>query len=174
MKRKMKMNTIGQILKEKQEKDAIHVAIAPVIANQRLNPGEHIGFIYDDKKTVGITAHTIGIVDPFLTSPVEMGEKFWMFLYPNTITSLRHDWTHPEFIKETSSEVESKKWITNWAAEYNLTYEEVIEFGRNQDFFLGEVCYDNIPEEFWDNFRIITGIEVSEQTRKETYFHCSC
>src|SRR6266516_1374787 len=133
MRRKMKMNTIGQILKEKQEKDAIHVAIAPVIANQRLNPGEHIGFIYDDKKTVGITAHTIGIVDTFC-----------IFLYPNTITSLRHDWTHPEFIKETSSEVKSKKWITNWAAEYNLTYEEVIEFGRNQDFFLGEDCYDNI------------------------------
>src|SRR5206468_4648873 len=100
------MIEIGKLITNEQEKDAIHIAVAPVIAHLDLNPGDHVGFVYDDKKTVGKSAFKkIGIVDPFLITPVKTGQKFWMFLYPNTITSLKHDWTHPEFEKELSDEV---------------------------------------------------------------------
>lgn len=79
-------------------RDAIHVAVAAVTAESRLSPGQHIGLTREDNTDlVGPTECTIGIVDPFLTEAVEPGQRFWMLLYPDTITGLRHIWTHPAF-----------------------------------------------------------------------------
>lgn len=87
--------TIGRILTESQQRDAIHIAVVPVVAGQNLLPGDHIHISSQGNAVLGHPA--IGIVDPYLTKKVLEGETFWMFLYPNTITSLRHDWTHPAF-----------------------------------------------------------------------------
>lgn len=75
-------------------RDAVHIAVAPVMAGERLEPGDHVGMIRD---AAFRNADTIGIVDPFLTQNVPHGARFFLFLYPNTITSLRHVWTHPTF-----------------------------------------------------------------------------
>jgi hypothetical protein len=83
---------LGQIIDNPNAaRDAIHIAIAPVTADTRLHPGQRVGLIGDGDK-VAIVPQSIGIVDPFLTGPVNAGERFWMFLYQNTITSLRHAW----------------------------------------------------------------------------------
>ena len=79
-------------------RDAIHIAVAPVTAAQYLQRGEHVGFVEDgNTELVGSSTNPIGIVDPFLAADVETGQRFWLFLYPGTITSLRHVWTHPQF-----------------------------------------------------------------------------
>ncbi len=80
-----------------RRRDAVHVAVAPVTAVERLVPGQHVGLTRGDTEHAGPAAECIGIVDPFLTAAVEAGERFWLFLYPNTVTSLRHVWTHPAF-----------------------------------------------------------------------------
>lgn len=83
-----------------RRRDAIHIAVAPVTAAEPLQPGQHVGFVASDTEHVGTTDSSdchIGIVDPFLKQAVNKGERFWLYLYPNTVTSLRHYWTHPAF-----------------------------------------------------------------------------
>lgn len=81
-----------------RRRDAIHIAVAPVTAAGRLAPGQHVGFVTaGDTETVGACETPIGIVDPFLPGDVLPGQRFWLFMYPNTVTSLRHVWTHPAF-----------------------------------------------------------------------------
>jgi len=81
-----------------RRRDAIHIAVAPVTAAAALTPGQHVGLVGDDTEQVGPADNCIGIVDPFLQRAVEPGQRFWLFLYPNTVTSLRHYWTHPDFM----------------------------------------------------------------------------
>lgn len=91
---------LGALLKEGEgQRDAVHVAIAPVIAAHQLQPGQRIGLLDDGLAAEENLAEAIGIVDPFLQFPVEAGEKFYLLLFPNTVTSLRHVWTHPAFGK---------------------------------------------------------------------------
>jgi hypothetical protein len=86
------------IADDERRRDAVHIAIAPVTAAGTLTPGQHVGFVSEgDVETVGVSECPIGVVDPFLREPVRKGQRFWLFLYPNTITGLRHVWTHPAY-----------------------------------------------------------------------------
>lgn len=94
--------TLGTIIDETAARDAIHLGVLPVIAGENLLPGEHL-FLFVGKayKDVGAAnVQLVGIVDPFLNEPVARGERFWLIVYPRTITSLRHVWEHPHFPSE--------------------------------------------------------------------------
>lgn len=96
--------TLGVVLDgaaHTNHRDAIHIAIAPVKATCKLHPGQGIGFVNNTTTDVGLVPYPLGIVDPFIQSPIYPGDVFYMFLYPNTITSLRHEWTHPAFADKT-------------------------------------------------------------------------
>ena len=43
---------VGKPIGSDQQRDAIHVAIAPVIAGERLAPGQHVGVIEGSTDTV--------------------------------------------------------------------------------------------------------------------------
>lgn len=96
---------LGKLVPEgENRRDAVHIAIAPMVAGLDLKPGDHV--VIFDSNYLGLWAaragsrpdlKPVGIVDPFLTEPVKAGQRFWLFLYPNTVTSLRHVWTHPAF-----------------------------------------------------------------------------
>lgn len=90
---------IGKLITSLQGKDAIHIAVAPMTAAHCLHPGERVGLVKTDYGDCGLCdrADCIGIVDPFLGETVKAGERFWLFLDPGTVTSLRHVWTHPAF-----------------------------------------------------------------------------
>lgn len=87
---------VGKILNGTEGRDAIHFALAPVIAGEDLLRGEKV--CVESGLAIARNCGSIGIVDPFLEEPqVPKGSRFWLFLYPGTITNLRHVWSHPAF-----------------------------------------------------------------------------
>lgn len=86
------LETLGTApLPDSVGRDAIHLAVEPTIARERLKAGDHVD------RNGGFAGKRVGIVDPFLRCDVNPGERFWLILYPRTITSLRHVWTSPDF-----------------------------------------------------------------------------
>lgn len=175
---------LGQLIETEEFSDAIHVAVAPVTAGEKLSPGDHIGFLPDG--TVGETTSNIGIVDPFLRKAIKKGDKFWLFLYPNTVTGLRHCWAHPAFDKKSepiSDKSFSEKWMRQWAMEhmgedyYNegkiseqSAYEFAIRAGHEHSVGPYESARDYIDDEWWGHWEKITGCKRGV----DVYFSCAC
>jgi hypothetical protein len=123
---------IGKLIDQERHRDAIHIAVAPIEAAHELRPGERIG-IHEGKAfgaAVGLIT-AIGIVDPFLTHVILPGQKFYMFLFPGSISSLRHEWEHPAFVgvkpmsaPPPSDRVESEKWLREYAKMVNPHHAE--------------------------------------------------
>lgn len=167
---------LGELITKPQNKDAIHVAVAPVTAAMRLSPGEHVGIIGDK---IGRCDKPIGIVDPFLKTRVLPDEQFWLFLYPNTVTSLRHEWTHPGFSAKGDVGSPSKNWIRSYADSIGVTYDELMEgaseFVTHDEYlcqgkrFRGVYLNDN----FWPHYQVVTGETVPEE-KQQSFFSCSC
>jgi hypothetical protein len=85
-------------------RDAIHLAVEPVTAGETLYAGQQIGLVKGEGGFVATTKakKKLGIVDPFIVGPVPTGNKFWLVVFPRTITSLRHVWSHPDFPEATN------------------------------------------------------------------------
>lgn len=88
------LDTLGTLIGEECKRDAIHLAVMPVVAGEELLPGHHVG-LTDGLARASVVGEFLGIVDPFLMGKVREGERFWLFIYPRKITSLRHVWEHP-------------------------------------------------------------------------------
>jgi hypothetical protein len=93
------LETLGTIIGEGAGRDAIHLAVEPVIASERLLAGQDVYLLPDGRAAKG-KDNAVGIVDPFLRQSVKEGDKFWLVVYPRQITSLRHVWSHPAFPEE--------------------------------------------------------------------------
>ena len=99
---------LGKLIEGVARRDATHVALAPAGATEDLNPGERVGLVggkdADGYHLAGRGKaggdFAIGIVDPFLTEPVKAGQRFWLALFPRTVTGLRHEYEHPAFAEE--------------------------------------------------------------------------
>lgn len=158
---------IGKIITEPQKKDAVHMAIAPCEAMHDMRPGQQVKV--ENGKASPIQGKGIGIVDPFLSTGPCTGDKFWVFLYPGSITSLRHDWTHPDFALEpTKVTVDSGRWLAEFASDNGIDYDDLIEAGRTGH--LPVEGYE-IPAEFYFHWMAVTG---EKPTTIEAYFSCGC
>lgn len=170
---------LGELIGPEAQRDAIHIAIAPVVAAERLKPGTHVGLNADGEATVFDVA-LIGIVDPFLKDSVRRGERFYLCLYQQTVTGMRHHWAHPSFKEVVAGESpESKAWITSWAAGKGLDYDEVI--AAAEDYLRTGDCLNEgsrfegeyVPDEFWLHYELATGRKAPESQRG-SFFSCSC
>lgn len=184
---------LGQIIIGPRERDATHIAVMPVIAAEDLRVGVHVGL--SRKGEANRSAEHIGIVDPFLTTNPKKGDKFWLFLYPNTITGLRHEWTHPilskiEKSKKEDEKSESIEWLKNYAirevytddyySDRDMAYEAMMSQVRNNELtFHGQDChgYGDVPdaEELFKHLSIVLDRQVDRSYFEDSgYFSCSC
>lgn len=161
---------LGQLIGEgvERHRDAVHIAVAPVVAGESLRPGERVSFD-SNGEAVGDEAFSIGIVDPFLADRVVVkGQRFWLYLYPGSITSLRHDWTHPAFrdggevpaasgsaakagapaikmsadllASEAEERAKSEAWMRSWVNRYMLQD----YFDEDDDFVANDADRDTV------------------------------
>lgn len=182
---------LGRIITTPQHRDAVHIAVAPCVASKSLAPGERVGFTGIDGKTVGPTTEPFGIVDPFLDGGVRKGEEFWVYLFPGSITSLRHDWTHKSFPEsqspakpaecplsaEDAAKQSARIWIEAFAGNLGYTFERLMEHA-NDFVAYEEYARDDTEsykgfdfEEFWKHYEVLTG---NTPKYKEAFFTCSC
>jgi hypothetical protein len=192
------LETLGKIIGPDEKRDAIHLAVEPVVAGARLDPGTHVrlddGVAYRTMKTGN---EGVGIVDPFLIEPVEAGEMFWLVVYPRQITSLRHVWEHPAFpvseslLPPESPHAEGAQRIADWLSGTDLSSASVDDFleavatgrGGNSDGYgslltmdgdwmtiHGEDGYGQIPDWVWDEVRALGVHPVGTPDR----YGCSC
>lgn len=171
---------LGSLIESTAERDAIHVAIAPVIADEAMLPGEKIGLVAPGSDHVVLNPFGQGIVDPFLTRRVQPGERFFMALLPGTVTGMRHHWAHPAFEPPQPNDKEkSVAWLKDAARTLGVDYEDLIceggsletgDYINNGEHIRDEWC--EIADEFWKHHKIVTGRDVPEGNRGG--FTCSC
>ena len=93
------LDILGRVITDEDQigRDAIHLAVEPVVAGQTLHAGMEVGRMADGTFGYSNITKTLGIVDPFIRNVVQIGQKFLLVIYPRQITTLRHVWEHPEF-----------------------------------------------------------------------------
>ena len=160
------LETLGHIHQHDEFRDAIHLAVEPVVAGEDLVVGQRITYVNGKAYALRSGEEAIGIVDPFLSQQVKAGEKFWLVVLPRMIQSLRHVWSHPafpdeasvEFLKKAQATVEddvipelaaltSEESAYNWIREYaaSLSTSEDDEYG-------GVVTAEELIETGWGNY----------------------
>ena len=166
------------------ERDAIHVAVYPCIASVPLKRGERVTLVDGVAKPAeGDYGRGIGVANPFVSDDIiEAGDRFWLFLYPESVTSIRHHWTHPDIeIKDQHNE--SEKWLRWFASDIGLEYEDMmtivrrwcgggrgwVEMGDEQ----ARSEYKKLREPFWEHVGMVTGLLRPDSQWGEP-FDCSC
>lgn len=140
--------TMGDILPDDAGgRDAVHVAVVSCVAQSKLHPGQHIGIGERDGKDYAADASAtkqIGIVDPYIEKPVMVGQRFWLYLYPRSITGLSHRWTHPAFNDDANADASyappsvklaSEQWLRNFCKTADCPgYESVMRLIKEGDY----------------------------------------
>lgn len=188
--------TMGTILADDVGgRDAVHVAVIAVRAHRMLVPGSRVGAVMKDGEYVSADQDHVGIVDPFLQCNAERHDRFWLYLYPRTITGLAHHWTHPKFGDEggtyatPASRLEAESWVRGYLKRIEgPSYEDIIRLVTEGNFYdegkyfglsIYEECLQvtgsdasgSIDSGLWDRLELITGKKIKH---RPTYFTCSC
>lgn len=172
------LSPLGKLAPASGYRDAVHVAIVAVQAPQELSeplrPGQHVG----PSGKPGPDKLDVGIVDPFLETPVMPGEWFWLCLYPNSVTGMVHHWTHPKFApKEPPADraAASRAWLEKWAADYRLSYHELLgQIESGSVCTWGESGAQYSMEERGELLSHYAAVTGSHKDLHEVSFSCGC
>lgn len=180
---------LGELLAFDRPRDAIHIAVIALVAAEELHPGWLVS-VDDDGLAVRVTEpyRSVGVVDPFLSGVVAKGQRCWVLLRANSVTSMRHQWTSPDFpeagppatAEERSAAV---NWLVNFASDKQIAYDEMVEgavsgagavFGVDCHGAINAEFGDETADLFWGHMETVTGSKFPPAHRRGTFFSCTC
>lgn len=180
---------LGEIITGEAHRDAVHVAVAPLIAGCPLTPGEAILLSHDQAFPTD-RGHGLGIVDPFLKAEVRKGERFYCFLYPNTAIGLRHVYRHPELDadairRETMEALRAPavEFIEECAKKIEMTYGQImyaadtftrLHLETEVDMSTSNAAMDIDWPKFWTAYEVINGVGSGPAEMDQEPFVCRC
>ncbi len=179
------------------ERDAIHVAVIPVICGEDyMQPGEKVKLKFNDTNII-IPLHNnndkdyVGVISPFLFDEkygsINKGDKVYLILKPNSVTEMRHHWKCPSVDNIKKDVGDAEKWLRNFAEEWRFDYSEMIEAATNRNqgewgnyitahgkdlHSVGELGEDYLI--FWEKIEELTGEKFDEEHKEKVTFSCSC
>lgn len=186
---------LGRLIEgDDAQRDAIHIAIIPlIIGEDYMQHGERFRLKYGSK-TIALSGEyengatpTLGILDPFIDTfkSIMEGQKVWGFLFPGTVTGMRHHWKHPSFDKEETPENIYEVWLREFADKWNFNFSQLIEAGIGEGKELPYVVANGFDlhtadelegdeEKFWYNLEMYTKKNFSPEHRKGLTWSCTC
>lgn len=194
------IKTIGKLLNGPEERDCIHIAIMAAQATEDLRPGDEVGLAYGTTNQIRsmdsvYDLPAIGIVDPFYGLKKMVGDKWvkrwqvekgqwcWVFLFPGSITGLRHNWTHPAIDNVQAPKNESEEWLRRFADKWNFDYSEMVYESQTEEGYVVARGIDLHSRDelapgdedlFWKHMEALTGKKFGEEHRLEFGWSCSC
>lgn len=179
-------DVLGRLASLGAGRDAVHVAIIPVVCEEEVEPGQPLK-IEDGKVVKSEHFGRVGIVDPFLDRPVDPLKSFYMLLNPGSITSLKHVWTHPAFGDEVEAiDDENMRFFREIAATCSMNVQKLLDaasdYAESGEYtYMGNnENYTDVTarewEEFWRRWKVHTGKEAvyKDFYDRGSFFSCSC
>ena len=176
------LETLGTIHTKDEKRDAIHLAVLPIVAGHHMSPGTPIVIKGEQAFEAGPTEPALAIVDPFLATGPKRGERFWAVLRPRLVTSLRHVWAHPAFPSEVEAQdarTPSEIWMDAYAKSIGTATQTLMQGAREYLDYGEYLVHDGLFEgvsirpEFWEHFEEIEKTKVPEEKRAN-FLSCSC
>jgi hypothetical protein len=133
----------------------------------------------------------LGIIDPFMPHYVMPGQRVYMLLKPYTITTLRHEWTHPLIEQPETAQVSderaaSEQYLRAFAEDNGIGYRKMMDavadaitnaVDGDKWGFTGITLdhdIDRYPdEEFWTHYGVVVGRAIAPGQRA-SWLGCSC
>ena len=175
------LETLGtRNIPEGSGRDAIHLAVEPVIAGEVIYPGQNVGMSNGVALGVASGVKMLGIADPFVGGQIAQGERFWLVVFPRKITSLRHVWAHPDFPEATATPdvSASELRLRDIARDVGVAYEDLLyhaeQYAEYDDYWIEGGRFEgvNVPSDFWDHYVAVTGKKAP--VGGGGFFSCSC
>jgi len=186
---------LGELADATSQRDAIHIAVLPVKAGEHLYPSAYVRVVVVDGVFTAFAsrrdhANAIGVVDPFLDGEkgVDEGQHCFVCLKPYTITSLRHEWTHPKLEAMLNAKLPDNAhdaavaYITEIADVVGISYEAIMEGARrhceSEEYFHrgDDESYNSVDtrqwKKFWSHFHTLTGLTPPKDAG--SFFSCAC
>lgn len=197
---------LGRLIQGAASKDAVHIAVAPVQSRKPLERGQLVKFDYGDPSPYDDDGYyvvpadkrseALGYVDIYLEKDPEAEERFYVMLFPGTVLSMKHVWTHPLFhgknlplanqaaIAQANAEIariaedvySGNGYYSNpgglTAADLVSAAKDYVNHGEywNEGPLFEGVYLD---QRFWEHYELATGQLVPEGKRG-SFFTCSC